>query len=270
MPSSHTTIPTKNPRERSLIVSVEESVYANNPDIIPAVDTIYGDFPKAIFAQDYNKKYEGYTYKDQIGDHGLLFVKTKTPEERNTYFRKKRITDRVSWDAVLEWIEFGKESGFPLSQNTINGQGKQAIVTADRWLVPRGYRPGQNLNTIITVEEYLSDVIWPDWAMESDEPQPTEVSWDLVGSHGSMGRCLHDTVAVPAQSTAGYRVVTTVGDKVQVANSTSGHQWVFPKTNHKKRSDYTINIIQYENGQYYRQKLTFHVPIPMSKIVQQS
>lgn len=194
------------------------------------------------------------------------FNKNKTPIERNKAFRKQRITDRVTWDAVLEWIQFGKETGFPLSQQTITGQGKQGIATADRWLVPRGYRPEQSLNTVITVEEYLSEVEWPDWAMESDEPQPTEVMWDLVGSHGSMGKVLHPTVNVPAQATAGYKIVSQAGD-VQSANSSQQNSFVFPKSNHKKRMDYSINIVKFVNWQYYRQKLTFHVPTPMSKIV---
>lgn len=271
MGSSHTTIPTPSPRERALVVTVEESVFANDPDILPAWGTLYKDCAKALVAKEYKKHFDDYMYVEQRGEHGLLFVKTKTPEQRNTRIKSPgQITDRVTWDAVLQWIEFGKEDGFPLSQNTINGQGKQAIVTADRWLVPRGYRPSQNLNTVITVEEFLSEVPWPSWAMESDEPQPTEVMWDLVGSHGTMGRCLHDTVPVPGQASSGYRVVSTVGDKLQSASSTAPGQFIFPKTNHKKRQDYTVNIVKYQDGQYFRQKLTFHVPIPMSKIVRES
>lgn len=272
MPSSHTTIPTPAPRERSLIVQVEESAIANNPDIFPAWGTRYEECDKAIIAKDYPKsKWGSYIYVEQRGEHGMLFVKSKTPEQRNTLIKPKyQITDRVMWDAVLEWIEFGKETGFPLSQNTINSQGKQAIVTAERWLVPRGYRPSQSLNTIITVEEYLSEVPWPDWAMESDEPQPTEVMWDLVGSNGSMGKCLHAEVPVPAQASSGYRVVSVVGDKTQSGNSTAPGKFLFPKTNHKKRQDFHINVVAYIDGQYLRKRMTFHVPIPMSKIVQQS
>lgn len=270
MPSSHSTIPTPNPRERSLIVQVEESVFVQDPDILPAYDTRYEDCDRKIFAHDYNKKFNDYVYRDQVGDHGMLFVKTKTPEERNTQIKpSQQVTERVDWDAVTQWIQFGQETGFPLSQNTINGQGKQAIVTAPRWLVPRGYQPGQSLMTVVTVKEFLSEVPWADFQMQSDEPQPTEVMWDLVGSHGTTGRCLHPKVQVPAQATAGYRVVTTAGD-TQSANSSAGKGWIFPQTNHKKRQDFMIVDVKYSNGQYYRKESVYHVPVPMSKIVQES
>lgn len=270
MPEATTSIRTVNPRERSLIVQVQESVFAENPNIIPEVNTLYRDFPEQCIAQDYpTSQWGNYKYVEQRGDYGLLFVKVKTPEERNKPFLTTVENQKVPWDAVLEWIQFAIASGFPLSQNTINGQGQQAIVTADRWLVPRGYRPAQTLITKIRTRHFLSDVEWPDWAMDCDEPQPTEVSWDLVGSHGSMGRCLHPTIEVPQQGSNGYRVVTADGD-LQSASSTGSQKWIFPKTNHKNRRDYTVNMVQYVDGQYYRQEITFFVPQQTSKIVKQT
>lgn len=267
MPGSHQTISTPNPRERSLVVQVEDSIFVQYPDILPPEETLYKDCPKQLF--DHNPAWNDYKYVEQVGDFGMLFVKTKTDRERNTPIKKKRITRRVDWDAVLEWIIFGKDSGFPLSQTTINNSGQQGIVTADRWLVPRGYRSTNNLMSVIDITEYLSDVMWPEYLMESDEPQPTEVMWDLTGSHGSMGKCLHDDVIVPSQSTSGYRVVTTSGN-VQSANATGSRQWVFPKTNHKKRRDYEIIEVEHVNGQYLKRVHLLHVPNNRSRIIQQS
>jgi hypothetical protein len=272
---------TPNPNERSFWTIHDQDdfdkVSEDGNNGFPIADeTIYKNWfkrlPGKVHPTDDAKLYGNYIYKDcDTGDGTIsfLWVKVKTPQQRNTAFRTQQITDHVDWDAVLEWIQFGKETGFPLSQNSINGQGKQSIVTADRWLVPRGYRPSQNLNTIVTVEEFLSEFPYPDDQMESDEPQPTEVMWDLVGSHGSMGKCLHPEILVPAQATSGYRVVSTAGD-VQAANSTAGKPWKFPPTNHKKRRDFFIMDVKFVGSQYYRKKLTFHVPVPSSKVIQES
>lgn len=270
MPEATSSIPTVSPRERSLIVQVEESAFAENPNLIPEEGTLYRDFPEAAIAKDYPiDQWGGYKYVEQRGPYGLLFVKVKTEAERNTPFKITKTNQKVPWDAVLEWIQFAIASGFPLSQNTINGQGRPALVTADRWLTPRGYKPAQTLITTVIIRHFLSDVEWPDWAMDCDEPQPTEVSWDLIGSHGSMGRCLHPTVEVPQQGANGYRVVTTAG-ALQSASSTGSQKWLFPKTNHKNRRDYTVNMVEYVDGQYYRQEMTFLVPQQTSKIVKQT
>lgn len=266
---------TPNPAEKMF------SVLASMPEIAQKIaeynayteGSLFSDFPNV--PDEWLAKPEtfgNYIYKDCDDDAPgwmrFYFVKTKTPAERNTPFERRRITQRLDWDAVLEWIQFGIDTGFPLSQNTINGQGRQALVTADRWLVPRGYRSAQNLMTTVDIEIFMSEIPWPEYLMESDEPQPTEVMWDLTGSHGSMGKCLHDTVPVPAQSTAGYRVVTSVGD-IQSANATGTKRWLFPKTNHKKRRDYTVISVEFVSFQYLLTKYTYRVP-NQPKIIQQS
>jgi hypothetical protein len=265
---------TPNPAEKSFSVIVPMVEIANNIGLFDAYPegSEFKDFPlipdEDLASED---KFGLYIFREctEVGiSMEYLFVRTKTPLQRNTPFRKKRISQKMEWDAELRWIEFGQNTGFPLSQNTINGQGQPAIVTAPRWLVPRGYRNSQVLMTVIDIQEFLSEVMWPEYLMESDEPQPTEVMWDLTGSHGTMGKCLHDTVPVPSEDSSSYKVVTSVGD-VQSANATGSKRWIFPKTNHKRRRDYEVISVEYVLGQYLLTKYLFHVPNP-SKLIQQS
>lgn len=266
---------TPNPAERSISLTVPMTEIAENNEAFDAFleGSLFKNFPlipEQSLADD--KQFGLYKYKDCDEATGpnmsFMFVKAKTAKQRNTPFRRKRITERVDWDAVLKWIEFGIDSGFPLSQSIFNAQGKQAVITADRWLVPRGYQSGQKLMTIIDIEQFLSDEPYPEYLMESDEPQPTEVMWDLTGSHGTTGRVLHDTVEVPAQSSAGYRVMSSVGTPSS-SNATGTKKWIFPKTNHKDRRDFEVISVEYVGGQYLKEKYLFHAPTP-SKIIRQT
>ncbi len=266
---------TPNPSEKSFVVIVSMTEIAEKIEAFNAFTegSPFKNFPsipdEALAAET---RFGNYIYKDSQELSGpwmeFLFVRTKTPTERNTPFRRKRLTQKIEWDAELRWIQFGQNTGFPLSQNTINGQGQQAIVTAPRWLVPRGYRNAQFLTTIVDIEECLSEVMWPEYLIESDEPQPTEVMWDLTGSHGTMGKCLHDTTPVPSEDSSGYKVVTASGD-LQAANATGSKTWLFPKTNHKHRRDYEVFSVEYVGGQFLRTKYTYRLPTP-SKLIKQS
>jgi hypothetical protein len=187
----------------------------------------------------------------------FFYAKNKTPEERNTAFDSYTETQRIQWPAVLEWIQFGQDTGFPLSQNYV-GASEQGIVTAPRWLVRRGYRPSLNLETQVLIQKYLSEVPWPDWATVSNEPQPTEVSWDLVGSHGNMGRCLHDDVEVPNNSN-GYRVISQTG-VISSSTSTYNTRQFFPRTNMIRWAPYSVVDVKKVDGQYLRIVATYTPP----------
>lgn len=258
MADSHTTIPTTAPRERALVVQVEESVFAKDPDILPPEDTGYNDCGKYLFETAYNKKYDGYVFKEQRGDHGLLFVKRKTPEQRATPVLEYSEVRDCPWPAVLQWIKFSQEYGFPLSQNYIQG-GNQGIATVPRWLVQYSWIPGMTLKTVVKVREFLSDAPYPSWAVESNDPKPTSISWDLIGSHGNLGICLHPEILVPGQGdNAGIRVVLTEG-RAQSGNSGQRGQ-KFPRTNHTSWTDYTVNTVRRIDGQYHRLEESFVAP----------
>lgn len=268
--ATHQTIPTVSPIERALLVSVTEANFASNGGVIPAVNTLYDSSSfKTFFGKDYLKEFEGFKYAEQrqngavVKNEGatgtLLFIRTKTNTERETPFLEYEEKRDEDWPAVVQWVKFEQEYGFPLSQNYIQG-GSQGIATVPRWLVQYSWIPAMRLKTTVKVKEFLSDVPYPEWATESDEPKPTSVSWDLIGSHGNLGICLHPEILVPGQgNNAGIRVVLTAGTAQSGNSSQRGQK--FPRTNHITWTDYTVNTVKRVDGQYYRVQETFIAPI---------
>lgn len=255
-------VPTPNPSELSIAIIVPQEEVAKNPAALPAIGSTFQTLewqPDPGLSQESRFGLYVFTesHKEDL-DVVFVYAKNKTPEERNTPFDSYQETQRIQWPAVLEWIQFGQETGFPLSQNYIDGSGQSSLVLSPRWLVRRGYRPAMNLETKVLVQKFLSEVPWPDWAIFSNEPQPTEVSWDLVGSHGNMGRCLHDEVIVPKNSN-GYRVLSEAGDLSSSSSTYSGGQ-IFPKTNLTRWQNYEVVDVKKVDGQYLRVLYTYFAP----------
>lgn len=260
-------VPTPNPSELSIVITVPQQQVSLQPNAIPLIGATLNTLawiPDGDVATD--DRYGLYVFMlsgVRADREGIVvdfyYAKNKTPDERNTPFITYTVTEKVVWYPVLEWIQFGQETGFPLSQNIITPNQQQGLVLAPRWLVKRGYRPGLTLTTKVQIKKFLSEVPWPDWAMESDEPQPTEVSWDLVGSHGNMGRCLHPSVPVPGQS-SGYKVISQAGD-LYASSSTDSNGQLYPRTNHIRWQDYIVNEVDQVEGQYLRIEKTYFAPI---------
>lgn len=255
---------TPNPSEFGIKIVVSMNEIANNPGAYPILgSTLLQN--QWVADKKFQAKFKDYIYtypeegRTAEGDPAMLFfyAKNKTPEDRNTPFDTYTETQRIQWPAVLEWIQFGQETGFPLSQNFVSGR-ESGTVTSPRWLVRRGYRPALNLETQVLIEKYLSEVPWPDWAMVSTEPQPTEVSWDLVGNHGNMGRCLHDEVIVPTNSN-GYRAISTTG-VISASSSTYNTSQKFPRTNMIRWQTYSVVDVKKVDGQYLRIVATYTPP----------
>jgi hypothetical protein len=259
-------IPSANPSELGIVISIPQDEVGQLPNSIPAIGdqlkTLAYGVPESSLATD--DRYGLYIFTmsttQAVGGNihvDFYYAKNKTAEERNTAFDSYTETQRIQWPAVLEWIQFGQETGFPLSQNFITGS-QAGMVTSPRWLVRRGYRPSLNLETQVKVEKFLSEVPWPDWATVSTEPQPTEVSWDLVGNHGNMGRCLHPEVRVPTNSN-GYRVISTAG-VISSSSSTYNTEQVFPRTNMIRWQSYQVVDVKKVDGQYLRTVYTYNPP----------
>lgn len=260
---THQTIRTPNPSERSLLVTVKEEVFAHNPDILPVVGTRYGDFDRDIFGQDYRRQFENYIYADQLdnsrADATLLFVKTRTDVERNTPYRDyTENRPDVPWPNVLKWVEFGEDFGFPVSQETIDGAGNRALVISGRPVILYSWLPGMSLTTKVRVRKFQSEIPFPDHETISNEPRPTEVSFDYIGKDGGFPRCLHPDILVPGQN-SGYRVLGSAG-KPESGNRTANNSQFFPETNHKEWQTYIVNTVSFENGLFTRTEETFYVP----------
>lgn len=267
-------IATPNPQEMGVVVSVPTS-------LIKATDKIERNTPYSQTPQWCNKSLISngygpwiYTWSESGGDDTInfFFYKPKTLEESLIPFLTTEETQSSTWFPVLEWIDFGTETGMPVSQTGINSAGQQAVFQAPRWVVRYGYRPGlQNEMTQVVIKKFLSTERFPEFATMSDEPKPSDVSWDLIGSHGNMGEVLHDDITVPAPGAGGgYRSVTSVGD-VQSSSSTIGTAQFFPKTNHKTWRDYYIRDVKYIKGQYLMTETLFKAPLkrPITRLISQ-
>jgi hypothetical protein len=256
MPSSHTTVPTPNPSERALLVQIEESVIANNPSLIPVEGTLYRDFPEALLAIEYPVDlWGGYRYTEPMGDHGLLFAKGKTEDERNTPFRSiwKRFGNH-RWDSELEALAFLQDANFPLSANIIRN-GQQGIVTAPRPFVREIFIAEVNEGSRFLMDQFTSDV--PYRISRFPVPQGQPISYDINGVRGSFPPSLHDDVEIPSTLVAN---ATFFGGSAGAESSRIPGQF-FPRTNFKRRRPYVL-ICEQEltNGVWYLERIRVFPP----------
>lgn len=258
---------TENPDEFSFLSRHDQEALSKlRPDDFPKAGvTLYSDFRLKEPARATPDRYGSYVYAEAVdtgnAEVGFLWVKVRSNTEIATPFETREESRRHPWLSVLEWIDFGQENGMPASQVGINNAGEQATYQAPRWVVRYGYRPGDTYMTRMTIRRFISHKPFPDHEMESDEPHPSEVSWDLVpGSHGSMGECLHDDIEVP-KSSAAFRSVSATGN-LEASSPTAASGQFFPRTNHITWQDYTVNEVAYANGQYVRTETTYHAPYP--------
>lgn len=255
MPDSHTSLSTPNPMERSLLVLVEESVYAQNPDIIPIQGTRYGDFPKEIFAQDYRQEYENYIYTEQNGTHGLLFAKNKTREEANTPFRKTTWKGNHRWPPILLEVNVIPDYSSPRSFAVISGTNIGTGIGPTYYDQVR-YISDASEGTRFLKEEFLSPTQYD--IPQSPVPVATGVSYLLPGgASGNFQECLHDDILIPAIVTGTVQVIAGVNSQI---GSVIQEQF-FPATNFPTWGPYVLSDTQeLVNGVWYRTRIRVFPP----------
>lgn len=245
-------IPTPNPSEKALRVWVPSEKIVPNQEPTVGV-TKYRDF-KMHPTPNRAEGYAGYVFAgcgDPVGSGGPLdqswvpydFVKHRTEVERYTPFDTGEETEDVDYPSVCRWIDFSANYGAPRSQSTIDMSGKSGTVIIPRWIVRRSMVKGQTLKTRVKVRKFLSEIPWPESAIESDEPMPTEIPWDLEANFGSTGPCLHDEKTIPGQGSA-YAVISNAGNPESASGSDNRSQYV-PKTNHLRWQDFVTNEVKW-------------------------
>lgn len=264
---SWTLIKTVNPAEKSIAIILPQDTIIH---YISALDlfvegSLLKNFPEALIpdpALALDSTFGLYKFVDceSAGPKAMayIFVRPKTPTERMTPFKSDSIKEPFGWLAVVPWIEFTRDTTASLSQNTQDGQARMGTIFLPQWLVRRGYIHPQTLMTTIFIREFLSDVPYDDSQLPCDEPMGTEISWDLIGSHGSTGRCLHPAKLVPGET--GYYPVSSSADKPQVAMGSQNSDQFFPATNHLGWQTFTTNSVSRSNGQYHRIERTYIAP----------
>lgn len=262
MPSSHTTIPTPNPIERALLVEVEESVFAQDPDIIQPVETAYKNFSKAIFSKDYEKKFADYIYTGQQGAYGLLFAKPKTVEQANVPFRTTKWMDNHRWPPVLLGVVIIEDYGAPRTFSVLSGS---AIGTGSG---PTYYDQVEYIPDVSEGTRFVKDEFFgprPFNIPQYPVPTPTAVTYTLPGGvNGSFPECLHPLIEIPPTTTSTSQ---NVGGVVTAVGTSLGGQR-FPATNFESWAPYVKSDIQEQrDGGWYRVRIRVFPPAPPEAIL---
>lgn len=209
--------------------------------------------------------YGDYVYlRSEKGDADhvtLYFGKPKTVTQRNKPFNVWYDTRQYTWPAVLEDLYVSNVIGFP---QVINIGSK--TETTDRLLPRYRYRPAVSHNSIIKVEQLLSDVAWPENDLIHAQPVPTDIDGYYVGLNISFQRCLHPTVIFPRLNAES--IIYGVG----VAPAPMGrnvNRQIFPATNFLDWAPFIIEDRQQPtNGLWLRERVTIYPPSPPEEVIQ--
>lgn len=237
-------------------MTVEESVYANDPFLIPPEGTLYKDFPREIFSRDYKvQKFGDYIYVTQSGSHGLLFAPPRTVEEAKVPYRKQWSKfGNHRWHPILKNLVLLENPSFPRSTNFIQN-GQQGIATApsydDRYI----YVPDVNEGSRFFTEEFFSprQFIIPRYRV----PIPTGVQYSIGDLRGSFQECLHDDIDIPPTRSAN---AIYLGSSAYSGNGSVEGQ-SFPRTNFKTWLPYIVyDEQQLMDAGWYRKRIRVFPP----------
>lgn len=191
----------------------------------------------------------------------LFFGKPKTTQQRNKPFNYWYDTRQYTWPAVLEDLWVAKVIGFPQAVNV--GENTE---TADRLLPRYRYRPAVSHNSVIKVEQFLSDVAWPESELIHAQPMPTDIDGFYVGLSIRFERCLHPTVIFPR---LGSESVTYGVGASPVPMGRNVNRQIFPATNFLDWSPFVIEDRQQPtNGLWLRERVTIFPPSPPEEVLQ--
>lgn len=255
---THSTTRTPNPRVRSLVVEVDETVFANNPNILPPLYTPYSECDKELFAQDYNLKYGDYLYADQVGERSLIFVNPMKKEDGFDPTKPFRSTwtkfGNHRWCPILEGLAFIQDHSFPLATNVVSGG---VLGTA---ISPKNYVREVFIQEVNEGSRFLLDELFSPYPFKIGRfpvPQPGRVSYQINGISGSFEECLHDDITIPSTNGA----VQSLFGATQISETDKIAGQFFPRTNFKRRRPYVLAMDQkQQDGGYYAQRLRVFPP----------
>lgn len=265
MSDTHTTCPTPNPAERSLIVQVPENKFADAAGVIPPQGTLYGASAfKTLLSTDYRKNFANFVYTGQVGDFGLQFAMNKTTEEANTPFRTTTWFGNHRWPPILLAVAVIEDYGAPRSFTRFSGT---ALVPAigptyyDRVV----YIPDVSEGTRFVKDEFVgpTQFVIP----QTPVPVATSVDYLLPGGVGrSFPECLHPKIEIPPTSTANAQLIAGVATGI----GTSLEGQLFPATNFEEWAPYVLSDTQeMQGGVWYRVRIRVFPPGQPDAIVSQ-
>jgi hypothetical protein len=225
--------------------------------------TTYSEFLWAV-NQERVSEFADYVYlkceKSGADYINFFFGKARTDEERNTPFAVYRDNRQFTWDAVLEDLYIIQSS---VAQYINTGS---ATDTAPRYLPRYKYRPAVSYNSRIIVRQYLSEIPWPDEALEHEQPVPTAINADYIGMNINFERCLHGACRF-RETTPGATPVVGIG-MIDPPSDRSLLGQLFPATNFTDWADFFIEDRQQQvNGLWLRESVQIFPPTPPESII---
>lgn len=261
MSATHKTVPTVNPAERALVVTVLEDSFASVGGKIPPQGTPYSSpLFKTYFSKDYKKEFSDFIYTGQVGEYGLGFARAKGPDDLDEVGNIKPFRSTWTkfgnhrWCPILKGLAFVSDSTFPLSTNIVSGS-ESGIATAPKNYVREVFIQEVNEGSRFFLQEFTSP--FPFQMPRFPVPQPGRVSYQINGIQGSFEECLHDDIEIP------YTDSTTailVGSTGSVSDAKIPGQF-FPRTNFRRRRNYVLASDQeLRDGVWYMQRLWVYPP----------
>ena len=271
MASDFQILPTPNPEEFSFSVRVPDRkintglllkpgstlVSAQTAFRTGGTATTYAEFLWAVNQERVADGFANYVYlkceKSSADYVTFFFGKSRTADERNTPFAVYRDNRQYTWPSVLEDLYIVSST---VAQYINNGT---SVTSTPRYIPKYRFRPAVSYNSRIIVRQYLSEVPWPDGALEHEQPVPTDINADFIGLNINFERCLHDTARfrelVPgAQIVYGAGIINPPLDR-----SLNGQ--IFPATNFTDWADFYIEDRQQQvNGLWLRESVQIFPP----------
>jgi len=266
MSASAKTVPTPNPAERSLVVTVTEDSFASSGGVIPVQGTLYGDpVWKTFLPKDYFKNFQNFVYTGQVDAYGLAFAMQKTEAEANTPFRTTVWKGNHRWPPILLFVGFEvdyvSQRSFPVTDGTTVGTG-----FGPTYYDKTVYIPDVAEGTRFVKDEFFGPTQFD--IPQTPVPVPTAVQYVLPGGAGqSFPECLHPTITIPDFITS--LTQTIGGSSADVGGSIEGQR--FPATNFETWAPYVLSDTQeQQGGGWYRVRIRVFPPAQPSPIVRLS
>jgi hypothetical protein len=182
---------TPNPKESG--VAVTAAITGLTEDVIEAmIGQPIGQAPGEL-RQQVPQEWAHYTVthwrRHLPGTITLYGARPKTAKERITPFNSKTITDHGDWHPILKGFLGFKYEG--ASYTFTNSSG--ISTDRDRYAVKRVYHPSYSGPCQYIINEYLSEVPFPESLVSADNaPVPSEVNLPAaLGLSLDFGKCLH-------------------------------------------------------------------------------
>jgi hypothetical protein len=124
----------------------------------------------------------------------------------------------------------------------------------------KDWLPGDNIPSVVRTRVYVSDIAPTGFFLRTDTPKPTEINGTFVGSPISLPPCLHTTVVLQPEYTAGATIVDLMPSKrgARINTSKLEHE----PTNHTGWKTHIFDIdVQEDDGLFFRTVSKVYAPL---------